>query len=132
MLTKIDDDRLQKRSNVTDNNPKHKTNSEEDLIRQLSILMLCISTKSALALTLVILLCLQTTTASPQNSSNADDEEMVVEYYNNTLGRNVMDGGGLRIEMASSAPQQLLRHLPTRCCFSNIFMILLLLRLHSF
>lgn len=55
---------------------------------------------SSLALTLAILLWLQTLATSPQDGSNTDNEDVVIEYYNDTLG-SIMDGGGLRIEMAS-------------------------------
>ncbi|VDK25988.1 unnamed protein product [Taenia asiatica] len=76
---------------------------------------------AAPALTLAILLCLQTIATPPQDASNSDSEEVIVEYYNDTLG-SIMDGGGLRIEMASSAPQ----HLLTRCCIAFV-----ILSLHS-
>ncbi|KAL5968911.1 hypothetical protein TSMEX_003355 [Taenia solium] len=74
---------------------------------------------AAPALTLAILLCLQTVAAPPQDGSNSDSEEAIVEYYNDTLG-SIMDGGGLRIEMASSAPH----HLLTRCCVAFVVLSL--------
>ncbi|VDK25979.1 unnamed protein product [Taenia asiatica] len=67
-------------------------------------------------------ICRANTIATPpQDASNSDSEEVIVEYYNDTLG-SIMDGGGLRIEMASSAPQ----HLLTRCCIAFV-----ILSLHS-
>ncbi|VDM31432.1 unnamed protein product [Hydatigera taeniaeformis] len=63
--------------------------------------MISMSAKSTLLLTVGILLSLQAEATLAPNCSSECIEEVTVEYYNDTLG-GIMDGGGLRIEMAST------------------------------